>query len=90
MGSMLSLWEVACFLSYSTELYSSHLLNAVGEILDMVANLINFVPKLKLFLGTTLENESGERLHVQAVLFLLDHFTDPVHSTAMQKLHQQS
>lgn len=56
----------------------------------MVAKMINFFPKLKLFVGTTLETQSGERLHVQAVLFLLDHFTDPVHSTAMQKLHQQS
>lgn len=26
---------------------------------------------------------------MQAVLFLLDHFTDPVHSTAMQKLHHK-
>lgn len=39
-------------------LYRSDLQNAVGEILDMVAKLINFVPKLKLFVGTTIETES--------------------------------
>lgn len=40
-------------------MYSSHLQNAVGEIFDVVANWINFGPELELFVGTTLEMESG-------------------------------
>lgn len=52
-----------------------------------MAKLINFRPEPELFVGTTSDTEPEQRLNVQAVLFLLDHFTGAVHSTAMQKLH---
>lgn len=55
----------------------------------MVVKLLNFGPELELFVGTTLETELGAEVAcASSSVFLLDHFADAVHSTAMQKLHR--
>lgn len=56
----------------------------------MVAKLINFVPKLKLFVGTTSETESGAEVACASSFIFTGSLHWSVHTTVMQKLHQQS